>query len=154
MIIANGTFSLFPASVYLRSHFGENGDNNIRHSTQKIHFEMSNQKRALYYKQTFFENRLFIVFLIFMKIWYRTHLYSCLRQVYFHSNLFPRINIWVMCFLESSFQLFQLGRCKCRSYTSLFSFLCQHWFVSVYFVWKPRWKGLECSNLLYIVYTL
>ena len=60
-----------------------------------------------------------------------TNLYPSLSQINLHSYLFPCVYIRVMCFCKCSLQLLELSRCKCSSYSSLFSFL-SWWTVWLY----------------------
>ena len=55
-----------------------------------------------------------------------TYLYSRLRQIYFESNLFPGVNVWIMRLLKGPFQFFELSRGESRADASLFPLLRQN----------------------------
>ena len=55
-----------------------------------------------------------------------TYLYSRLRQIYFESNLFPGVNVWIMRLLKGPFQFFELSRGESRPDASLFPLLRQN----------------------------
>ena len=53
-------------------------------------------------------------------------MYSRLRQIYFESNLFPGVNVWIMRLLKGPFQFFELSRGESRADASLFPLLRQN----------------------------
>lgn len=70
-----------------------------------------------------------------------TNLHPCFSKVNLHGNLFSGIDIWIVCFLESAFKLFQLGRCECRPDPPLLAFLGENSIVAgIYFIRKSTCK--------------
>ena len=55
-----------------------------------------------------------------------TYLYSRLRQIYFESNLFPGVNVWIMRLLKGPFQFFELSWGESRADAPLFPLLRQN----------------------------
>lgn len=71
----------------------------------------------------------------------KAYLYSCFCEVYFKSYFFSCIDVWIVCFLEGSFKLFQLCGSEGGSYSPLFPLFCQDPIVAgVDFVREATWN--------------